>query len=168
LARLDLFALVIGATLLGGCRLDLGAIEIDDPLPGPIDGLEGLFYGEVLARYGPPARVAPHGEGFVFGYESFRGRETRLGARYRQGVASYAFGSGERRSAVFLFDAEGRLRKSSSNVVPIDLGWGGVLGHALSPDLFFGAGGYVPGDTAWGGDLGRSAAGWLQSPGENH
>ena len=166
LSLLHPVAVVVGAALLGGCQVDLSTVEIDTPLPVPIEGLEGRFYGEVLQRFGPPARIARHGDGFVFGYESFHARETRLAARYRQGVASYAFGTGDRRSAVFLFDASGHLREWSSAESPVDLGWGGVVGHVLSPDLFFGAGKYVPTGAAWGENLGRPEPGWLHLPGE--
>ena len=156
-------ALALAAALLaGGCVYRL-EVEVDDPIPTGALGFQPgrTPYGEVLSRLGPPSEIEPTAEGFVLRYHTFRAGEWLLEARYRQGKLAYSFGSGDFGTLALDFDGEGTLRGYSRTTGPLDRGWGAIVGHSRSPELFFRNREYAPLSPIhrWGEELDRSPGG---------
>lgn len=132
--------------VVGGCSLDRYEVSVDRPID--LSSIElstgATSYGEVLGGLGPPKEIVPTARGFLFRYESFEVGEWKISARYRQGKLAFSTGSGRFGALVVEFDQAGLLTGWSRTEGPLDLGWGGIVGHSLSPELFFATSDYSP------------------------
>ncbi|MBI4615812.1 MAG: hypothetical protein HY720_19490 [Planctomycetes bacterium] len=150
--------LLLAAVLAAGCSLDQLDVEMDDPLPEDLSFLSTgrTTLGDALSRLGPPAAIRRAGDGFALGYQHFRADELHVDATYRGALLAYSTGDSDVRSVVLVFDSQGVLASWGSARRPLDLGWGAIVGHRLSPELFFKRADYITPSRAhlWGRRLG--------------
>lgn len=161
--RARIARLFLAALAVSGCSIDRLVVDVDRPIePGELRVFEeGITrYGEVLARLGPPAEIGPAPPGFFLRYASSSAAEWALAARYRGGKVAYSFGGGRTRELVLVFDEQGILAASTVIEDALDLGWGAIVGHTQSPELFFGAREYTEISPAHGWGRSLEDLGW--------
>ncbi|BBM85247.1 hypothetical protein [Candidatus Uabimicrobium amorphum] len=125
------------------CCCSHNSIRIGKPIVETLHGLEkkDLFYSDVLRLLGPPWRMYPYQEGFIFVYASYDSDEKKFSLSYGQyglrGKADYAFGAYFEDLTVLYFSPEGKLDKYGTKREKIKQGWGGSLGPVIiGSDLF--------------------------------
>lgn len=134
--RLILLSLL--ALLGAGCSISNVKVDALPKVTFAKDRPLKVSYETILDRLGPPADIQAIPKGFAFLYQSSRFHESNLTLTYRYAKGAYSSGDRSIRRLVLLFNDAGLMTAWSFEDNDSDSGWGGIVGHSGSEELFFG------------------------------
>ncbi len=131
------------ASLLG-CGISLKTVDIDPDQTRWLQVPEtASHYSRCLELLGPPTFIERTAAGFDFHYQSYASLKYKGEASYFYSKLAYAGGDADITAIVLRFDQQGSLLAQEHDLHEVDSGWGGVVGHSRTPELYFRAEQYL-------------------------